>query len=313
MAADDSSDSAGIGVFPVREGEPADPQQSAIYFDASLETWRGWDGADWVEFAGKLHNSLPDLQGGAAGEYYHLTEDEHGALTGHGFPPTAVIYADADGHIAGDAAKFAWTGSQLLLNAGAAATPAIARVGYADDGIYWPADGQMAVALGGSAYAWLSGAGYASFGTGARPGSVSYPFEVRHTIVGRQNIHFENYSADAAAGVRLHLQTGGGHDTWLLFQFAGNYYSFGADASSSKLKFGVSSAFDEAANDRMSLDSNGQFALPDGTAGAPSYSFLSDLDTGWFSPGANMMGLGLAGTERLRITDSGTKVTLSRP
>ena len=115
MAAGDSSDSAGIGVFPVRESEPDDPPRSAIYFDSALASWRGWDGAEWVEFAGRLHNSLPDLQGGTAGEYYHLTEGEYAsvqdlsagghleALKNYPYPARCVLYADADGSIAADA------------------------------------------------------------------------------------------------------------------------------------------------------------------------------------------------------------------
>jgi len=51
-----------------------------MYFDESLGTWRGWDGGEWVDAFGKLHNALPDLQGGAQGEYYHFSEEAHGAL-----------------------------------------------------------------------------------------------------------------------------------------------------------------------------------------------------------------------------------------
>ena len=44
MAADESQDSVGIGVFPVSSQEPPDPQKSTIYFDESAGTWRGWNG-----------------------------------------------------------------------------------------------------------------------------------------------------------------------------------------------------------------------------------------------------------------------------
>jgi len=80
MAADEARDSAGIGVFSVSDAEPADPQRSMVYFDESHGTWRGWDGADWVDFAAKLHNGLPDLQGGGGGDYFHLAAGEHTAL-----------------------------------------------------------------------------------------------------------------------------------------------------------------------------------------------------------------------------------------
>jgi hypothetical protein len=80
MAADTSEDPAGIGVFSVSSSAPTDPQKSTIYFDASRQLWRGWDGTEWVDFSAKLHNLLPDLQGGAASEYYHFTMEEHGLL-----------------------------------------------------------------------------------------------------------------------------------------------------------------------------------------------------------------------------------------
>lgn len=80
MTADVAQDSAGIGVFPVSSTAPTDPQRSTMYFDESLGTWRGWDGGEWVDAFGKLHNALPDLQGGAQGEYYHFSQEAHGAL-----------------------------------------------------------------------------------------------------------------------------------------------------------------------------------------------------------------------------------------
>ena len=80
MAGDASSDPAGIGVFAVADAAPSDPQKSTIYFDDTLDTWRGWDGSSWIDFFAKLHNSLPDLQGGTASEYYHFSQWAHDAL-----------------------------------------------------------------------------------------------------------------------------------------------------------------------------------------------------------------------------------------
>jgi hypothetical protein len=80
MAADESADSAGIGVFSVLAEEPTDPQRSTVYFDDTARTWRGWDGDTWVELPAKLHNALADLQGGQSGEYYHFEQAAHGAL-----------------------------------------------------------------------------------------------------------------------------------------------------------------------------------------------------------------------------------------
>jgi hypothetical protein len=80
MADDASSDPVGIGVFAVVNSAPADPQKSVIYFDDTLDTWRGWDGTQWVDFFAKLHNTLPDLQGGTASEYYHFSHSAHDSL-----------------------------------------------------------------------------------------------------------------------------------------------------------------------------------------------------------------------------------------
>ncbi len=80
MAEDESRDSPGIGVFSVSSDEPPDPQKSTVYFDDARTTWRGWDGSDWVDLPGRLHNALTDLQGGAAEEHYHFSAAEHGAL-----------------------------------------------------------------------------------------------------------------------------------------------------------------------------------------------------------------------------------------
>jgi hypothetical protein len=80
MAGDASSDPAGIGVFAISDAAPLDPPKSTIYFDDTLDTWRGWDGSQWVDFFAKLHNTLPDLQGGTASEYYHFSQWAHDAL-----------------------------------------------------------------------------------------------------------------------------------------------------------------------------------------------------------------------------------------
>jgi hypothetical protein len=80
MADDACADPAGIGVFSVSTSAPSTPAKSTIYFDDSLAAWRGWDGSAWVDFFAKLHNTLPDLQGGAGGQYYHFSAAEHDGL-----------------------------------------------------------------------------------------------------------------------------------------------------------------------------------------------------------------------------------------
>jgi len=46
-------------------------------------------------------------------------------------------------------------------------------------------------------------------------------------------------------------------------------------------------------------------AAGDGTAGAPGISFAADLDTGFFRPGNNLLGLSTGGVERVRVDASG--------
>jgi hypothetical protein len=87
MPAEASEDPPGIGVFSVCSEEPAEAAASTVYFDEGRAVWRGFDGAQWVDFCDSVHpsahNSLPDLQGGAAGQYYHLTAAEYAGSWAH--------------------------------------------------------------------------------------------------------------------------------------------------------------------------------------------------------------------------------------
>ena len=51
--------------------------------------------------------------------------------------------------------------------------------------------------------------------------------------------------------------------------------------------------------------STGSFMAPSGSAALPSYEFVSDSDTGFFSPSGNIIGFATSGVERLRINNSG--------
>jgi len=58
-----------------------------------------WDGTDhWVPFASIVdHNSLLNLQGGATGEYFHLTQTEHDTLVGGGTADSLHVHTFAGG------------------------------------------------------------------------------------------------------------------------------------------------------------------------------------------------------------------------
>ena len=59
-----------------------------------------------------------------------------------------------------------------------------------------------------------------------------------------------------------------------------------------------------AAVDRPPLGA-GQVTVPLGSIGAPSYSFVGDLNTGFFSPVADTIGFSTFGVERMRIDNTG--------
>jgi hypothetical protein len=280
MAADETSDAAGIGVFPVRESEPADPQRSAIYFDESLETWRGWDGADWVDFSGKLHNSLPDLQGGMPGEYYHLTEDEYAAIGGGAFPATAVIYADANGKLAGDATKFKWTGGQLQVLAGSAAAPALSRLGYTDDGIFWPGDGMLGLVTSGAERVRIDN-------TGLLLGCPGLQLPSYHLV----------YAGDRPVHVWLDQTLAGGgnvQDLYHSVHSGGKNFRWGRSQ-------GVydRASFIEILRLYVSADTDSQLLMASGAAATPGYGFLGNPDCGWYYADT-YIGAVLDGTERFR-------------
>ena len=58
--------------------------------------------------------------------------------------------------------------------------------------------------------------------------------------------------------------------------------------------------------DTSKLTVNGQIGTTNGTEGAPTHSFYSDVNTGMFRPSGDHLGFSTGGTERLRIDNGGT-------
>jgi len=59
---------------------------------------------DIVETDYSLHNSLPDLQGGSSGQYYHITSGQYAALTGlpgKTVDPRFNVYFEKEVHVSG--------------------------------------------------------------------------------------------------------------------------------------------------------------------------------------------------------------------
>jgi hypothetical protein len=57
--------------------------------------------------------------------------------------------------------------------------------------------------------------------------------------------------------------------------------------------------------DTTALTVNGQIGTTNGTEGAPTHSFYSDVNTGMFRPSGDHLGFSTGGTERLRIDNGG--------
>jgi len=96
---------------------------------ALSSTWALMDftGSNLTDIATRNHNDLQTLQGGTAGEYYHMTSAEHAALgTGMSYPTfrksvstgtTATIPDDAEGYIY-DHFQILGTGRLEILGSG---------------------------------------------------------------------------------------------------------------------------------------------------------------------------------------------------
>lgn len=59
---------------------------------------------DVIEADYSLHNSLPDLQGGASGQYYHITSGQYASLTGlpeKTVDPRFNVYFEKEVHVSG--------------------------------------------------------------------------------------------------------------------------------------------------------------------------------------------------------------------
>ena len=72
---------------------------------------------DIVETDYSLHNSLPDLQGGASGQYYHITSGQYATLTGlpsKTVDPRENVYFEKEVHVSGG--LYAGTGYSTELS-----------------------------------------------------------------------------------------------------------------------------------------------------------------------------------------------------
>lgn len=75
------------------------PEDGWAVWNMTTDTQKNFNGTAWVQFGSTVsHNNTSGLQGGTTDEYYHLDEDEHGALTG-GTTSDADAYHTHDGKV----------------------------------------------------------------------------------------------------------------------------------------------------------------------------------------------------------------------
>jgi len=89
----------------------------------------------------------------------------------------------------------------------------------------------------------------------------------------------------------------------------------GVDSMPSRLRFFVNPGGGTTLTEALQLTADskatfaGVLAVPNGSAGAPSYSFTNDADTGIYRPGADIIAVTTGGTNRWRVDASGVVLT----
>ena len=154
-------------------------------------------------------------------------------------------------------------------------------------------------------------------------------------VLGQILYKFDNESAESTEAIRINAilsdSTDGSEDARLQIEqmFGGSMFSFLTmskdgiifNENSQDIDFRVESDGNanminvDAGNnlvgigmvpDTTALTVSGQIGTTNGTEGAPTHSFYSDVNTGMFRPSGDHLGFSTGGTERLRIDNGGT-------
>lgn len=130
-----------------------------------------------------------------------------------------------------------------------------------------------------------------------------------NTTNSRMEVFSGVWSAVAAGGGATAVNAGDGTSALPSISFGSDpdtgFYSAGSDQIG--VSAGGSSLFTFGANGLVSSTTGGAaVGTAAGSAGSPTYSFAGDTDTGWFSPAADTLAASTAGTEKLRLTSSGS-------
>lgn len=215
---------------------------------------------------------------------------------------------------------------------GTASAPTFSFSGDPDTGVYNAATDTLGFASGGTYRMGVSNAVY--FGvtpaeiagvTGALLAGTTSLSSLRHEIVGVANQPaLDMLRINGTLGAPTAVVNGN-----TLFQFNGyGYYdtggpgvivggsldflaldNFTSTTAGTRLRLRLAPVGGTTLTEVLSVIQNstgGQIRAPDGTAGQPAYSFLSDTNTGIYSSAANQLSFSVDGTERYRIESTGT-------
>ena len=217
--------------------------------------------------------------------------------------------------------RFTRDSSQIQFVAGSASAPIVTTLGDLNTGLYFPAADTVGLSTGGSLRFSVSNTAVTSTETWLGPnGSASAPAYsfTSDTNIGMFRIS-ENLLGFATSGIER-LRIGNGTDQYIRSTLvyegpAGSAtaptFSFSTDENSGMYSVGADQiGWTAGGTLRLTLSTTALVStLPisgaAGSAGAPSYSFTGDLDTGAFQVGADQYGIATAGTERLRIDATG--------
>ena len=120
-----------------------------------------FNGTSWVSISSSVnHTALVGLQGGTAGEYYHLTATQHGNLTS-GSAQLAALQTTGSPTFVGMTLSGA-----LKIGDGSAPAPGLAFSADTDTGLYRPGSDSIGFTTGGAEKARLTATG---FGIGVTP------------------------------------------------------------------------------------------------------------------------------------------------
>lgn len=101
------------------------------------------------------HNNFTNIDGGAVGEYYHMTSAQHTEATQYATLDQGGLVSDAPQNIAGDKSFF----GKLQLYLGTAIAPALKFWGDGSTGIFNPVAGNLGLTVSGIQQMLLKGSG----------------------------------------------------------------------------------------------------------------------------------------------------------